>query len=281
MTTVTPPELTVQATISTTFRAEVMLVTPKVAKAILDRQNTHNRNLSDRTVADYMRDMLTDNWPLNGEAAKFAYDGTCLDGQHRFAAVSLSGVSVPMLIVTGLPLKVQETMDTGKRRSMADVLTLRGESSTHSLAAIVKRVWMWEGGNYKFHGAGKPTVAECTELLQRKPELRRSAEISARVGRSFRYLPPAPVGLAHHLFSTISPEEAPEFFARLGDGASLPIHHPILTLRTRAMKDVAGGFRIPEPRAMAYLIRTWNAVREGRSMSRIIHDHEDAMPMPR
>ncbi|MFE3202148.1 hypothetical protein [Embleya sp. NPDC059237] len=279
--TLTPPALTLQGIISSTFHAGNMLVTPQLAKTVLDKHNPRNRNLRERTVADYARDMLAGHWGLNGEAIKFATDGSLLDGQHRLAAVVTSGTAVPMLVVTGLPAETQETMDTGKRRTMADVLTLRGEVGTHALAAIVKRVWMWEAGNHKFTGTSKPTVAECSQLLADRPQLRRSAEISARVARSFRYLPPATVGLAHHLFSAISPEESPEFFARLGDGAELPIHHPILTLRNRAMRDAAGGFRIPEPRSTAYLIRTWNAVREDRTMSRLVHAADDPMPMPR
>src|SRR3990172_8052075 len=76
-------------------------VTPNPPREWL-RTNTHNRKLRDRAVADYARDMTAGHWTLNGEAIKFATDGTVLDGQHRLRAVIDSDVTVQMLVVVGL-----------------------------------------------------------------------------------------------------------------------------------------------------------------------------------
>lgn len=261
------------------MRAEFIDVTPALAEKWL-RQNTHNRNLRDKVVLTYARDMEAGHWAENGEAIKFAADGTLLDGQHRLNAIALSGATIRMLIITGLANASQETMDAGSRRSTADALGLRGETNTSVLSAVTKRVWMWDQGNYRFTGP-VPTTAECTALLAARPDLRRSADIAVRIHGSFRGLPQSITGTGHHLFTRLDGAEAVWFFQRLADGAELPAGHPILTLRTRTMTEAADRRKTPADRQMAYLIRAWNAVREGRSLSRIIQDPDAPMPMPR
>lgn len=257
-----------------------VLVTPELAQTWLTK-NTHNRSIRKRAVADYARDMANGSWVMNGEAIKFATDGTLLDGQHRLHAVVESGVTVPMLVVTGLPSTAQETMDAGRKRVAADVLSLRGEANPSALASVLRRVWMWDAGNRSFSGgASAPTMADLSELLGRRPEIRRSAEIAVRVHGQFTYIPQSMIGTAHHVFSRVSVDDAVWFFARLGDGAELPVAHPVLTLRQRIMTDRGAQKRIPEERCMAYMVRAWNACRSGRSLDRIIHAPGAQMPEP-
>ncbi|MFF4403772.1 hypothetical protein [Streptomyces sp. NPDC001404] len=260
--------------------ASVTLVTPDMAREML-KLNTQNRKLRQRAVADYARDMADGNWLMNGEAIKFAIDGTLLDGQHRLHAVIEADTAVLMLIVTGLAPITQETMDAGRRRTTGDALSLRGETNSVVLASILRRVWMWDQGDYKFAQHRQPTIAECTVLLAERPEIRRSAEIAGRVHSLFRYLPQSVVGTTHHLFSRIDAGQTVWFFTRVGDGAELPVGHPILTLRTRAMTERADRRHVPDFRYMAYLIRTWNAVRDGRELGRIVQAADAPMPMPK
>ena len=79
--------------------------------------NTHNRNLRQRqcsaSCTSTRPDMEAGNWQWNGESIKFAEDGTLLDGQHRLAAIAESGVTLPVLVVRGLPNETQETAVDG------------------------------------------------------------------------------------------------------------------------------------------------------------------------
>ncbi|MEU0940377.1 hypothetical protein [Embleya sp. NPDC005971] len=272
---------TLPQTLSDKLLATVVKVTPHIANHILKRQNNHNRNLRPRAVADYARDMAAGNWTPNGEGIKFDRNGTLLDGQHRLTALIEADVDVPMLFITGLDPKAQETMDTGRPRTPSDVFALRGEARTVVLAAVLRRVWMWDQGNHKFFASQAPTRPELAALLEAHPEIRRSAEISGYVYQTYRSLPQSIIGTAHHVFSRIDGDAAVWFFTRLGDGAELPLGHPVLTLRNRASADRKEGKRMPEPRAMAYLVHAWNAVREGRSLTRITIPVEAPMPMPR
>jgi hypothetical protein len=261
-------------------QVEIMAVTPDLAAKWL-KQNSHNRNIRKRAVTDYARDMKAGQWRLNGEAIKFAADGTLLDGQHRLMAVIEADVAIPLMVVTGLPTDTQETMDAGCKRTTADAFNLRGETNAAVLAAILKKVWLWDQGDYKFGQNYTPTTAECAALLEECPEIHRSVEIAARVHQAFRYLPKSVVGTAHHILSRIDVDAAVWFFCRVGDGADLSASHPVLTLRNRVMTDRADSRRVPDYRYMAYLIRAWNAVREDRPLARIQQAPDAPMPMPK
>lgn len=261
------------------MQTQIVEITPALAEKWL-RQNTHNRNIRERVVLAYARDMEAGQWAENGEAIKFAADGTLLDGQHRLHAIALAGVTVSMLIVTGLANAAQETMDAGSRRRTADAFGLRGETNASILSSVTKRVWMWDQGDYTFNGVS-PTTAEAAALLDERPDLRRSTEIAARSHQTFKCLPQSIIGTAHHLFTRIDGNAAVWFFQRVADGAELPSGHPILTLRTRAMAEAADRRKTPAGRQMAYLVRTWNAVREGRTLTRILQDPDAPMPMPK
>lgn len=173
----------------------VVDVTPDLAEKWLG-QNNHNRNLRDRAVAAYARDMKAGNWAENGESIKFAKDGTLLDGQHRLWAVVDSGVTVRMLVVTGLEGSDQETMDAGRKRSLSDALHLRGEINSSILGSVLRRTLMWEHGSYRNSGTYTPTNTECLTFLEAHPEVRESTQAAAALRKPSR-LPASVIGLTH------------------------------------------------------------------------------------
>lgn len=260
---------------TTAVKSEMVRVTPTRAKQMLNK-NLRNRNLREATVAQYARDMAAGNWPFNGESIKFAEDGTLLDGQHRLAAIVRSNVPVLMLVITGLPQSAQETVDVGRKRTASDTLLLRGETKSPVLGAILRRAVLWDRGDRKFRDS--TSIAELSDMLEKYPEIRRSAEIAARTHYAFRYLPTSSLGLSHHLITRVAPDEAPWFFQRISDGAELPVGHPVLTLRDRAMRDVDQGRRANDVRAVAYIARAWNAVRRGENLSRLVHPADVPIP---
>jgi hypothetical protein len=259
--------------------AQVITVTPDQAKEWL-KVNTHNRSLRKGNAERYARDMTAGKWLMNGEAIKFGADGTLLDGQHRLTAVVLAGVAVDMLVITGLEGETQETMDAGAKRRTADAFGLRGEKNAAVLASVLKKVWMWQQGDHKFNGY-VPTTPECSTLLEKHPEIHRSVEIAVRVHGTFRALPQSITGTAHFLFSQIAADDAVWFFARIGDGAALEPGHPILALRTRIFNEAQDRSPVTAHQRMGYLIRSWNAVREGRTLARIQQGPKDPMPTPK
>lgn len=263
-----------------TARTDIVTVTPELAAQWLTR-NPQNRHLRKTVFNNYARDMAAGRWVMNGETIKFDTAGNLLDGQHRLKAVTVAGQSIDMLVVTGLDARAQETMDVGAKRTMADALSLRDEKNATVLAAVLRKIWLWTLGDYKFNSGVNPSTTECADLLAEHPEIRRSVDVALQVHQSFPVLPQSITGTAHHVFTGIDPAEATWFFARLGDGANLSAGSPVLSLRNRVLAERADRRRIPPHLRMAYLIRTWNAVREDRPLARIQQGPNDPMPMPK
>lgn len=262
------------------MQASVLKVTPTMAAEWL-KANNRNRNLKDRRIDNLVRAIVTGQWMLNGEAIKIAADGSLLDGQHRLAAIVKAGIAVEVLVVTGLPNEAQDTMDSGAKRTSADVFAIHGETNANVLAAVSKRVALWESGNLKFSNPqADPNSVELLAMLERYPSLRRSAEMGARVNSAFRPAGATVVGTAHHILHHVDAGTAAEFFAKLGTGAALNEGDPILTLRNRLMRDRDAHKRYPFHVYVALQIRAWNAVREGRELAKIIHTADEPMVRP-
>ncbi|AEW93003.1 MULTISPECIES: ParB N-terminal domain-containing protein [Streptomycetaceae] len=261
--------------------ARIAIITPEMATEYL-RHNTHNRKTKPKHYRQMVRDIANGSWDLNGETIKIAVDGTILDGQHRLTACVEAGRPFTTFIITGLPQEVQRSMDVGARRSMADVLGIEGEKHTSYLAPILRLVWMWDAGDRKFNGNTTPTVTEMNALLARQPQLRRSAEVAATTYRSFRALSPSAVGTAHALCSRTSAGDATWFFARLADGAELPVGHPVYALRRRAQSDRDVNRVVTTATQVAYVIRAWNHLREDptRDVALIRHSANRDIPEP-
>jgi len=264
-------------------RSGWMTITPAKAQEILDRRNTHNRTLLPSVIDGYARDMAKGNWLLNGDAIRFAVDGALLDGQHRLAAVVRSGIGLRTAVVWNLPPEVQATMDDGRKRSMADVLVLEGRKvSPVTTAAVVRRLIWWDSGTRGAVRAGRPpTKQEMADYLALHPLVYRAAEKAdaTRSGRMVR-APASTLGLAYVLFARLSQDHADEFFARLRDGAGLDIDSPILTLRNRLAADNATRLDAETPHTLAYVIKAWNAWRDGRRVRLLRYKANEQFPEP-
>lgn len=277
----TPAPFAAQPADTAGVKAEFVVITPDVARA-MQRANTHNRPIRAARVNAYARLMAAGLWHNNGEAIKVAADGTILDGQHRVLAVIKSGVTITILLVTGLPRETQATMDGGAKRSTGDVFSLDAESNSTILASVARKVWLWDSGDKRFSSKETVTTPELRALVDQHPAMRRSADIAVRVYHSFRYIPPSVVGAAHHLTSRIDADAATWFFQRLGDGAELSLRHPVLTLRNRVMTDKDAKREVNDGRHMAQVLTAWNAVREGKtSLAAIKINADDPVVEPK
>lgn len=257
-------------------KCERQFVTPEMAERWL-AQNTHNRNVRTNRVLAYARDMEAGDWAENGEAIKFASDGTLLDGQHRLLAITIARVGVWMHVFTGLPHRAQETMDDGAKRTLADILTLRGEENSVILAAVTRRALIWDSGVVRIKTPNGPTNAECLAFLEKHAELRDSAKLGSVLRKPTR-ITSAVLGFTHWLFSGIDGQDAAWFFEHLGSGAGLEQYHPVWTLRKRFAEEWQAQTRLPEDIAIAYLIKGWNAFRDGEDIKILRYKPGGAQP---
>lgn len=260
-------------------------VTPTLAARWL-KANTHNRNIRQRLVDAFARDMENGNWVENGESIKFDDAGNLLDGQHRLLAVVKSGATVRMMVVTGLEQVVQETVDTGASRNFSDLLSLRGETDASTLAAITRRVNLWDSGAYDTRQSIRPTNSELLSTLDKNSELLTEAVHVARRVRNKMSIPASIIGLAYTIFTDIDEEDAADFFEKLSLGDDLNVHHPVLVLR-KTINDYnrpKSRQRMREEYVLAIIIKTWNAYRDGRLVTTVRWRsggaHPETFPVP-
>ncbi len=290
------------------FRSDVprsgfYAISRSVARSWL-HNNRHNRSLSDEAAGAQGRDMSTEDWDVNGETLILSrplkegeMEGVpagmvvVLDGQHRLEACEKSGAPFVTNISWGIDPATRRSIDSGRVRTLRDVLGMDGEKLTGTLSTLLRRQVMWDNGLRKFTGGSKTiTKAEMLRLLNKRPqELRRAAELAHWVVArpdGFTLVQPAAVAQAIYLTYQIDESQAAWYFARLRDGAELASGHPILAVRRRFENDLStskgiGRRKVAAHQPLGYILRGWNGVRAGETIERMLFTSDMNIPNPK
>jgi hypothetical protein len=243
-----------------------MSISPRRASLWL-KNNTRNRKLTESLVNSYARAMTAGEWLVNGKTIVF--DGypdkdkcRLMDGQHRLEAIVRSGVTIESFVVFGADPESFHTLDTGKRRTFADVLGMMGHSNCSSLAAGVRWVWRYLNGMHRTHMriGYAPLIHELLATLKKYPELAVCAQT-----RGPRLLPPGLCLFARWLLSKPDKPTADIFFARLGDGADLGEDSPIRRLRSRLEQNRGSRTsNLKQEFILALTFKAWNLWRQNQ-----------------
>jgi hypothetical protein len=160
-------------------------------------------------------------------------------------------------------------MDTGKSRSFADILTLndRHVPNAVAVAATTSLIYRWEqgrrGGSLR---AANSSFVPYADLLAFYNQNRDRLVDVSRTGKfhGMRHgVAGSVMGLTHWVFEGIDPEDAEFFFDRLNDGVGLDEGSPILALRNWMGRTYSMRPR-PNPEVqIAFMIKAWNAFRDG------------------
>lgn len=167
--------------------AKVETITPEIAKTMLG-ENVNNRRISRDNVNLFAREIRNGEWRFNGEAIKFGKDGRLLDGQHRLLAVIAADKPLTTLVIRGLEDETQQTMDSGKTRTLGDVLTLRGEKNSTQLASLARAVYLADqlGMEAAAQNDLKPTRGEIISFIDQTPATGGRARRITRVPQPIR-----------------------------------------------------------------------------------------------
>ena len=118
-------------------------VTPELAKKWLEK-NVSNRSVNETKVNQFAEDMESGRWYANGEAIVFDVNWNLVNGQHRLSAVVKCGLTVKMLVVTGVPVEETILYDRGMLRATWHTLQMAGVDkyvSTSTVVAMVKLIY--------------------------------------------------------------------------------------------------------------------------------------------
>jgi hypothetical protein len=255
-----------------TMWTEYLEVTPELAIdwVTTPRYAGPNRTLTAATVTKYARQMAAGTWRDTGEAIKWGVSGRLLDGQHRLHAIIEAGITVPMLVVHGVPDEAQDVMDSGRARRASDVLAIHGYKNVTQLAAAARLLIGLENGTLS-PGNGSLVQASNLDVLT---YLREHPDVeAAATGMSGRYrerlsATPSVFLAALVLMTRVDAEDASAFGAAFATGAGLERGNPILTLRERLVLARSKREALSAYVQLSALLRAWNAWRCGQSMLR-------------
>jgi hypothetical protein len=156
------------------MKATQTTLTPALAQALLQR-NPNNRNLSMARAKVLAASITRGEWAANGESIIVDSNGNLLDGQHRCMAVILANQAINTLLVEGVDPSAFATIDLGKQRSAADLLSVAGESYTHDLSSALTTLDMILNNRARRE---KLTFLQRQAFLAQHPELRHSVEVA-------------------------------------------------------------------------------------------------------
>ncbi|MBB4963026.1 hypothetical protein [Saccharothrix violaceirubra] len=247
----------------------VELVTPERAHADLRNGRPNNRKISRATVAGYVRAMQHGEWRSdNGVAIKYNQDGLLIDGQHRLSAVCEYGEPVEMLVAYNVPDEAMATIDYGRGRTIADLLTIESKTD-HSVvvAAVARRVYAWKSGKFMQLSGFKFTPLDNRRVLGENPEIMDAVQFSrlpdmeqmrATLTTSSR------AAFLSWLLRAVDREQAEDFLLKLSTGEGLRKLQPIYALREALLRsERAGRSRAAEWQQVYLVIAGWNHHRRG------------------
>lgn len=289
---------------------ERVLCRPPMATELLAKNI--NRNMPAIHAERFAKIILLKDWVEDANPIRIDKEGYVRDGQSRLSGVALAGeymdtlgragiaakygrdvkdvvtqVAVPMLIVRGVEPEAQLVMDTGRKRSFAHFLQIKGVGDAAALQGITTLLWNYE--NHVLDTRSSWTMRtsvphmDLWHLYQAKTDeiktasriahgLRRTAMINLSVG-----------AVGWLIFSGIDDGDAIEFFAQLRmEHEVKPGTGPALVLR------LFNGMRPREydqQEQLAFLIKGWNIFRDGAIRELIMWRpggrHHEAFPVPR
>jgi hypothetical protein len=191
----------------------------------------------DRKLATLWNDLLPDNqrsvgkasfrricealeggwWnQFNGETIKFDRNGSLVDGQHRVLAVLRTGVDMIVPVWYGCSADSISTIDTGKSRSLGDVLKINGFSNTNQAASVVSNIMSYS--EYGYIQKASPCIARGLEWAKNNSaDLYKSIK-AAQVART--YLPVSIGGTLYYFYSKVDSGGAAKMFAEFKAGTN-------------------------------------------------------------
>ena len=250
--------------------ARLIDLTPALAEEFLGK-NPRNRKFSGANYSTVKRAIELGEWAVNGEAIKVSKNGYILDGQHRCRAVAETSITIRTFIIEGLEDETQDTMDTGKTRSLGDILAIHGEPSATSLAAVVRKTiiaerWGLRAATTGGHSGYPLTNRECAEWLAANGWVRDYVQPGRRIGGSTP-ISGTLAAVMIRMFDDIDAEDSRHFWSRLDTGLELTETDPIYILRRTFRNlndDSKSGWN--QRYIAAITIKAWNAYRAGEEI---------------
>jgi hypothetical protein len=239
-----------------------MSVSPEMAEKFL-KLNVSNRYLAVPQCRRHADAMITRKWNNDGNPLKFNTSGKLMDGQHRLTAVIMANMAIEFDVRLNLPPETQATMDTGRRRSVADQLTINQEIYPKHLAGAIGWIYRlcFEDMSYRIE------TPETLDFLDRNPKIRESVAFVAGKGQTVKGAVATLLAAVHFIATQVlgEGERANQFVEVFRTGYPAYPGDPAHKLREQNMRLIAKQQLRTDKASADLLVYVWNLFREGKT----------------
>ena len=246
----------------TKFEMEVTDLSPEKAIQLLEGQVDKQRNLAKHHVKRYTDALSRGMWLFDGTPIKIDWYGRMIDGQHRCNAVIQSGKTIKKIVMMyGLDPDVFKVLDSGKTRSLGDVLKINNEAHYNCTASSVSLAMKYFGDHAMQNSNIRLQTEDVLKFIDEHPDIRESVKKGMKAKH---ILPTGICGFLHYIFSLKHLDEADIFFDKLASGEGFIEKDPVRVLRDRLLFSKSEKARMTRLYQMAISIKAWNLCRNGK-----------------
>lgn len=265
----------------------IITITPQMAQTWLDESKFENRRIENSRIKKLVSDIKKDKWVFDGTPIRFNGGGDILDGQHRLMAIVRAQKPVKSLVIRGLETTSKNTIDTGKVRTIGDLLHFNGQLNTTTLAAAARLSLGYDEckgdlGQWSKTVAHNTSNQEIIEECQKNHKLVKATQAIMNLHYVRKICGSGTAALCYYLFMKSSAQHlADSFFTSLENGNNLTEDSAILVLRnTLSIRDTKR--QISGRRRSAYnvalFIKAWNAWRSNATVQVLRYGFDEEYP---
>lgn len=259
-----------------------MRVTQDMARDWLANRNTplKNRSLAPAVVLKYANAMRRGEWGLIHQGLAFDTEGWVLDGQHRLAAVALSGVECEFWVFPDTPRDTFDKLDAGRKRSAGQLLHV---PNRNVLASTVRILAVADGADPRYMDgafAELSTPQILAAVRERGVDLEHSARMAMGV-KNKTTIPPSPhAAVLYQAFNSPHSHLIPDWVEALSYGADISKTDARLKLRQAFMAPAA--LRAASMRTSSHpyalIVKSWNAYVTHKPVQQLGWKDAEALP---
>lgn len=254
-------------------RFERTLVTPSIAKELL-KTNERNRALRQDIIDQYAAEMKKGYWNSNsGETIKIDWNGKMHDGQHRLMAIVLSKQSVEIDFALDCDPDSFKVIDSGKKRTPADVLHVLGVKNAFNIASMIRFKTIIINRDYAMKKRHETVSSSMiVEMYKRRPaywqDMFAKADFHYRLFN--KTITPAFVSGWYAFLADQYPAYTEVFFNKLCGGIGIQkTDDPIGRLRNVFIDYKTKHLRMTQTLRCAYFVTAWNLAIKGEKIKRL------------
>ncbi len=259
--------------------AQIVFITPEMAREMIDANHLNQRGIKAQNLSKIENNFRKEAFVLNGESLIRSASKVIMDGQHRLHGCINTQTGFWTVFVDNVPDEYFATIDSGRSRSFADVLKIRGEDDARSLAPAAQRLGEYMKSSRSV-GNGMPlSNNELNDVIEQCPTLSDSVRFCKR--SLCGLVSTASVAWLHWVARDGGcGDRMEEFMESLGSGAMLADTSPVYWLRKRLEQNRICKAKLPNRELIALVVKAWNAYAAGTSMKSLRWSTGEDFPVP-